>query len=208
MAKDGDIQQESEKGFEEVTDSLEGQGNFSTMQELEKIVDSILATLPKLNRRKLRLEMETFQVSLNQNPTTHDINEGLAHAQGYKDRLAEIYMMALREFKTRNRCVELLFDANNVISKGKSADVRRGEATMKYPMHLIQLEGAETFLKEVEHILQNVKSAHEAISRQASVMQIQLQLGEVRKSSGPRDYSNNSEAEEARPKNGPQELDW
>lgn len=207
MVREGDIQQDSEKGFEEVADSMADQGNFSTMQELEKVVDSIIATLPKLNRRKLRAEIETFQVALSQTPTTHDINEGLALAQGYKDRLSEIYMMALREQKTRSRCVDLLFDANNVISKGKSADVRRGEATMKYPMHLIQLEGAETFLKEVEHILQNVKSAHEAISRQASVMQIQLQLGEVRKAP-TKEYSTNSLAEEARSKNGPQELDW
>lgn len=205
MTQDGDILREPDKATEEVLDELNSNGALSTIDELEKMVNQIIATLPRLNVRKLRLEMEGMQVGLQQNPTTLDLNAGLSKAQGYKDRLAEIYTMALREFKTRKRCVDLLFDAFNHVSKGSSADKRRGEATMKYPMLLLHMEAAETFLDEVEHILHNIKSAMEAISRQVTLMQIQVQLGEVRRGAQPSNY----EAEEVRNKNGGvQEKAW
>jgi hypothetical protein len=169
------------------------------------MVFGILATLPRLNRNKLRLEMEDMTVRIQQSPTTADLNEGLYLAQGYKDRLAEIYSLAVSEFKTRERCVDMLFDAYNVVSTGKSADVRRGAATMKYPHLLIQLEAAETFVKVVEHVLQNIKSAHESVSRQISLMQIQLQLGEVRRESKTSNFPNNDVEGRS---SGNKELSW
>lgn len=207
MTRPGDIQREPDKNTEEVLEELGESGNLSSMEELEKIIDRIIATLPRLDRFKLRKEMENMNVILKQNPMTKDLSEGLAYAQGYKSRLSEIYNLALREFRTRSRCVDMLFDAYNAISTGKSADVRRGQATMKYPMLLIQLEGAETFLKEVEHVLQNVKSAMDAISRQVSVMQIEVSIGEVRREA-PNSNGNRYEAEEIRSNNGPKELGW
>ena len=47
----------------------------------------------------------------------------------------------------------MLFDANNLISKASSADKRKGEATLKYPMQILQFESADAFLKEVEQML-------------------------------------------------------
>lgn len=182
MAREGDITSVPETDLEDILDQkMDTSNTASTLKELENTINSILATLPRLNRQKLRLEMENMSVSLKDNPTTQDLNEGLSFAQGYKDRLAEMYTLALREFKTRNRCMEMLFDAVNYVSNGKSADKRKGEATMLYPMQLIQRETAETFLKEVEHVLQNIKSAHDSISRQVSIAQIQVQLGEFRR---------------------------
>lgn len=202
MVRDGDINKYPDKDFETFlaeSDSSIGSGTANTLEDLEKVVNSMLSTLPRLNRAALRIEMENMAVELKQSPTTDDLSQGLAFAQGYKDRLSEIYMMALREHKIRQRAGELLLDAYNVISNGKSADKRRGEAIMKYSMMLIHMEAAETFLKEVEHIIQNVKSTMEAISRQVSIIQLQLQLGEVRKSGNA--SSNGSQAEEFIPVN-------
>lgn len=201
MVRDGDITQHPDKDFESYLDESGSDitsGSTNTIDGLEKVVNSMLATLPRLNRAKLRIEMENMIVDLKQTPTTHDLNEGLATAQGYKDRLSEIYMMALREHKTRQRAGDLLLDAFNIVSKGSSADKRRGEATMKYSMMLIHMEAAETFLKEVEYVSQNIKSAMEAISRQVSIMQLQLQIGDVRRSSS-NSNSNVGEAEEFSP---------
>lgn len=205
MAKPTDIAVQSSKEFEETLTTLNENNSkpISGLEELEQIVNEMLSTLPRINRNSIRKEMENMNVDLKQSPHTSDLNEGLAKSQGYKDRLAEIYTLALREFKLRSRCVDMLFDANNVVSKGKSADVRRGEATMRYPMLLIQLEAAESFMKEVEHVLQNIKSAHESVSRQVSVAQIQLQLGEIRREA-PKPYAS-KEAEETHQKG---ETDW
>jgi hypothetical protein len=186
MTKELDLLNTPSKDFEEMLVELSTGQQIKTMSDLEKVINSIISTIPRINRNAIRREMESMNVKLNNNPTTSDLNEGLALSQAYKDRLAEIHSMALREFKLRERCVDMLFDAfNHLEAKGKSADVRRGEATIKYPMLLIHLEASETFLKEVEHVLANIRSAHESISRQVSIAQIQLQLGEIRRGSMP-----------------------
>lgn len=207
--RDGDITQQSEKDFESILDEKVATSNTaSSLKELDVIVGDILATLPRINRQKLRQEMETMSVRLEDNPTTSQLNEGLARAQGYKDRLAEIYTYALREFKTRNRCMEMLFDAVNYVSTAKSADKRKGEATMLYPMYIIQREAAETFVKEVEHVLQNIKSAHDSISRQVSIAQIQVQLGELRRGETPSYPKAPNQAEEVSANTKSGEIDW
>ena len=49
------------------------------------------------------------------------------------------------------------------------------------------------FVKEVEHVFNNLKSVTDVLSRQVSVMQLQLQLGEIK---GRGNNSNGSDAEE------------
>lgn len=200
----GSVREDSRMDFEDLLDEIVTSSEpINTLNDLERVINRILTTLPKLDRNTLRLEMENMTVGVKRNPTTKDLTEGLAQVQGYKDRLAEIYTLALREYRIRERCTDMLFDVfGNYAAKGSSADKRRGEATMRYPIMLIQLEAAETFLKEVEHVLANLKSAHESISRQVSIMQIQLQLGEVRREH----RDGGSEAEEVIKKNG--ELEW
>lgn len=189
--------------FEEVLDSISSQPqnqDMCSMQDLEKMVDQMIKSLPKLDRIKVRNEMQNMIVPTFETPTTFDINKGLSVAQAYKDRLTEIYNLAMREYKLRKRCMEMLFDAVNLVSKASSADKRKGEATMKYPIFVLQLEGCETFVKEIEQILNNIKSASESISRQGSMIQTQVQLGEYRKripgGVGSPDGPNQSEAEE------------
>ena len=185
-----DILIQPETDFENSIDDISSKYNGTcNITDLEKMVEEMLQTLPKLKRNELRKEMEEMEVPTSQAPTTFDINRGLSISQGYKDRLTEIHTMATREYKLRKRCVEMLFDANNIVSKASSADKRKGEATMKYPMMLIQMEASETFMKEVEQVLANIKSASDTISRQGSMIQSQIQLGEYRKKN-PEDFNN------------------
>ena len=161
---------------------------YST-NDLEDIANNILSTLPKLERNAYRREMLNMQVKVSENPTTFELNEGLARVQGYKDRLSEIFNLANAEYRLRKRTKEMLFDAQSVLSKASSADKRNGEASLKYPLLLLNLEAAEIFVDEVEQIMSNMKSTSETISRQVSVLGFQLQIGDVR-------HSNQSEAQE------------
>ena len=97
----------------------------------------------------------------------------------------------------RKKCLDMLMDAVNLISKATSADKRRGEATLRYPIMVIQTESAEIFMKEIEFIYSNIKSTVDSISRQASVMSMQITLGE-RRNGNPRaiDVVPQSNAEE------------
>lgn len=195
MPKDEDFSTIPTTNVDDVIDSLAG-SNVGTISDLENIVNQIISSIPKLNKNKIRKEMENMIVQTYQAPTTFDINAGLSVSQSYKDRLTEIYTTAMNEYKTRKRCVEMLFDANNLLSKASSADKRKGEATMKYPIYLLQLETAENFMKEIEQVMNNMKSITETISRQGSMISAQIQLGEYRKKL-PSDFNNSSDAEEA-----------
>lgn len=185
-------------------------GNSTTcnMADIEQIAKEMLMTLPKLNRPEIRNEMAMMHVPVHQDPTTFNINEGLALVQGYKDRLAGILALAQREFNLRDKVFDMLIDANNVISKASSADKRKGEAIMKYPTAYLNLEAAETFQDEVELYLNNMKSIGEAISRQASVLSAQISLGEYRKRTPDQNIDPNNPAEEMDYKSGVKKLDW
>lgn len=181
-------------GVDDTLDSLEG-STVNSIGDLENMVNQMIASLPKLNKAKIRQEMENMKVETYQAPTTFDISTGLSQTQAYKDRLTEIYTTCMSEYKIRKRCVDMLFDANNLISKASSADKRKGEATMRYPLHLLQLETSENFMKEVEQVMNNMRSTTETISRQGSIISNQIQLGEYRKKA-PSDFNNNGDAEE------------
>lgn len=196
--KENDILQQSTSSPDELLSTFIPQSGLHQLADVEKMVNQLLATLPKINRNAWRSEMESMSVPIKENPTTYDINEGLALAQGYRDRLSEMLLYAQREYKLRKRCLEMLFDAVNLISKASSADKRRGEASMRYPVMLLQVESAEIFIKEIEMIYNNIKSAADSISRQASVISMQISLGERRatNTSGKNFMENNSPAEE------------
>lgn len=159
--------------------------------DLEKLTKEIIDNLTPVDTASLMAEMTQMTVEVQENPTTFDINKGLAITQGYKDRLAEIYMIAYENYAMRKRCLEMLVDANNLISKGSSADKRKGEATLKYAMQFLNYEYAASFLKQVEQSMTNMKSKMDMFSRQGSMLSLQSQLGE---------YKAN--------KDGAEELEW
>lgn len=195
--KETDFIQRSTISTDDVIASMIPTGGLNQLLDVEKMVNDLLASLPKINRNAWRTEMEDMIVPVKENPTTFDINEGLAIAQGYKERLGEMLLYAQREYKIRKKCLDMLMDAVNLISKASSADKRRGEATLRYPIMVIQTESAEIFMKEIEFIYSNIKSTVDSISRQASVMNMQIMLGE-RRNGNPRaiDVVPQSNAEE------------
>jgi hypothetical protein len=214
MLKDTDILQQPEQSLDDTITALDDAGNTNcSITDIENLVNSLLKSLPKLNRNAIRYEMSEMIVNVEKNPTTYDINEGLALAQGYRDRLSELVNAATAEYKVRKRCLEMLFDAVNLISKASSADKRKGEATMKYPTMVMQVEAAELFVKEIEMIHANIKATADSISRQASVIGMQIQLGERRQSNpGGTDVIPQSNAEEVTRKGSGKgsnkEVDW
>ena len=182
MTKD-DIKVESVKEYESTIDEIENKYDhgFCQQTDIEMMAKEMLDTIPKIDRNKLRDEMDAMHVDVYTEPTTFNINEGLAKAQAYRERLAGILVLATREYNIRYKVLEMLSMANNVSSKASSADKRKGESLMKYANQFIHLEAAETFKDEVNMFLNNMRSTSETISRQASVLQAQIALGEVRK---------------------------
>lgn len=183
MVNPMDINQQVKIDYEQQLNNLDnkyGSGKCG-VTEIEEMANEMLATIPKLNRNQLRIEMSQMHVDVYIDPTTFNINEGLAKAQAYRERLAGILALADREFNQRTKVFEMLVMAHNVVSKASSADKRKGEAIMKYAVQFLQLEAAETFRNEVKTYLDNMRATSETISRQASVLQAQITLGEIRR---------------------------
>ena len=63
--------------------------------------------------------------------------------QQYKNRLSEIASMVEHEYMTRKRVNDILFDANQAVSQQSSADKRRGDATLRFPILLLRFTDIE-----------------------------------------------------------------
>lgn len=161
-------------------DNAYGNG-VCTQNDIERMAKEMLSTIPPLNRDALRQEMSNMHVDVYIDPTTFNINEGLALSQAFRERLSGILALADREYNVRSKVLEMLVMAHNVVSKASSADKRKGEALMRYAVQFFHLEAAETFRNEVKTYLDNMRATSETISRQASVIQAQITLGEIRK---------------------------
>ena len=197
MLKNEDILEQPEQDFEQTIDSFVESNSACSISDIENMVNKLLISLPKMNRNAIRFEMSQMVVGMEQNPTTYDLNKGLSLSQEYINRLSEILSFAQSELKVRKRCADMLLDAVNLISKASSADKRRGEFVMKYPVMVVQVEACEIFVREIEQIYSNMKLISNSISRQVSVVQMQIQLGERRSTNTTgKDFMNNSEAEE------------
>ena len=74
-------------------------------------------------------------------------------------------------------------------------------------MQILQFQSADAFLKEVEQVLNNMKSTFDTFSRAGSILALQVQLGEY-KGNGNKNFDNfESDAEEIE-KEPIKELSW
>jgi hypothetical protein len=201
-----DYKEIPEKNYEEIIE--ETSFTNASMADIERLTENIIAGLPKLDKYAIRKEIEQMVVNVSESPTTFDINQGLALSQAYRDRLTEIYLKITKEVKIRKRCIEMLFDANNFISKASSADKRKGEASLKYPMQLFQYENASAFMIEIEQVLNNMKTVFETISRQGSMLSLQVQLGEYKKKNTTSLFDEINDENGAEERETVKELSW
>ena len=176
--------------------------------ELESIVYDIVSTLPKLDLSEYHNEMNNMDVQTYENPTTFQLLETMDNVQQYKNRLSEILNDVEHEYAVRKRTMDMLYAANNLVSNQKSADKRQGEAMLKYPNLVLQLGKIEAFRTEITNVMNNLKSIGDVISRQASIISMQIQLGEYRKKDAL-DFNHEGLAEEQNDyKSGAPEIDW
>ena len=80
MINENDILEQPIISTDEAISSLQGapSGQMNGIIEIEKMVNDLIQSLPKINKVVWRQEMENMVVPMQQNPTTFDINEGLA----------------------------------------------------------------------------------------------------------------------------------
>lgn len=199
----------TEGTYYQTLDSLEAEygSRDCTFADVEEIVKSIVGTLPYIDFNAYRAEIDGMTVDIGDNPTTFGLMEALAHIQGYKDRLTTMMNFVDHEYTVRKRVVDMLFDANQAVSKASSADKRKGEATIRYPMLIIRFETINAFRNELTAIINNMRSRGDTISRQVSLIDMQIRLGEYRRKL-PDEFSAGEAEDPLDYKSGAPEVNW
>ena len=141
--------------------------------------------LPSLNYDAIYEEFKVLSVPSVSTPTLQVINDQLHRVQAAKDRLAEIYIDVLKCYTLKKRSVDILQDAWMRFTEEKSADRRKADAIFRINEFLLDFASTESVLKASMHILKNLDSLHENLSRRITIWQLQLKLGDVGRNALP-----------------------
>lgn len=159
--------------------------------------------IPYEKYAEMRRELASIQIELDQDPAAAGIgtlNAKIAEVHAMKERVATIMAEAIANVAERNRShqeakmvYESKFDAilNNdaTVRELKSEGLRRAACNAKLPDEYarvnateIDLNDAESFQKLVQAKYNLLDSANTNISRQISVIQLQVDIGDINRS--------------------------
>jgi hypothetical protein len=159
---------------------------------------------------ELRRELADIHIDLDTDPAATGIgqlNAKIAEVHALKDRVATILAEAIANVAERDRThneakiiYEAKFDAilNNdkSVQELKSEGLRRAACNAKLPDEFakmnstkIDLSDAESFQKMVQTKYNLLDSANTNISRQISVIQLQLDVGEIARPANSQSFS-------------------
>jgi len=145
-------------------------------------------------------ELSQMSVPLDSDPVSlglSALNEKISGIQAKKDSISNYLLRAIGnktayevEYKTAKDDHEIHLDNlmstdSNVrseksdLSRRAAANVMLKEKVMDVHVKLLELTRAENYLKCVYHIYNNLCSAQENLSRQISVIQMSLNIGEI-----------------------------
>lgn len=151
--------------------------------DYERIVKSMSARLdrlPSLDYDMLRAELSKLNVRLSEQPTLDSMSSDMQRIQAAKDRANEIVKDAVTNFLVRKRVTEILVMGWMKFSEEKSSDKREAEAQLKLSQFLMDAVEAESFFKTATHIMANLQSQQDTISRQVTCFSLLLKTNDVR----------------------------
>jgi len=143
------------------------------------------AKLPKLNYGEIYAELSDLSVHSSPTPTLQVINDEIQKVQAAKDRLGELYCEVLRNYHFKKRAVDILEAAWSKYTLEKNAEKRKGDASFRISEFSIDFANVESLAKVCQHILKNLDSLHESLSRRITVNQLLLKLNDMGRGSLP-----------------------
>jgi hypothetical protein len=154
---------------------------------------SMYMTLPIINYDAIHKELSELNVDSSPTPTLQLINLKLQRVQASKDRLAEIYQQVIRCYTFKKRAVNVLSEAWNKFAEGSSADKRKSDSSFRLSEFHADLAQVEALYSVCEHILRNLDSQSNSISRQITIIQSQLKMFDMGRGALP-DFDFNKSA--------------
>jgi len=175
-----ELQRESTDDTDTTMPKLRGDDFPQEYLDLVNRVRTQYSFLPKLDYRGLYAELSDLSIQSTPTPTLQTINAELSKVQAFKDRLAEIYVDVLQCHNIKKRAVDILKDGWGRYANEKSADRRKGDATFRLSDFEMDFAETEALLKACNHVIKNLDSLHDNLSRRITIRQIQLKLGNTR----------------------------
>jgi len=134
--------------------------------------------LPILNYPEIYEELSDLAIKSHPSPTLQIINDEIQKVQAAKERLSEIYRDVERNFFLKKRSIDILESAWAKYTSEKSADKRKGDAVMRVSNFVTDFALTECCYRVCQHIIKNLDSCHESLSRQITVNQLLLKMND------------------------------
>lgn len=129
-------------------------------------------------------ELEGYSVKLSSNPNAINITKNLAKIQGHKDRVTEMLIVANNVCGACKRTYQAAYERHYIgLSSGTVAEKEfksREAYRLQYNLYL----RSEEYALACKQYLDNLKSTQEILSRQITILQLEFELGNVRRGEG------------------------
>ena len=143
--------------------------------------------LPAFDYEVIYDELSELSVQSHPTPTIQVINDEIQKVQAAKDRLSEIFINVHKSYTLKKRAVDILKDSWVKFSVESSADKRKGDTAHRFSDYELDLANTEGLFKACTHILKNLDSLHDGLSRRITVNQLLLKMHDVGRGALP-DY--------------------
>jgi len=151
--------------------------------EYLKVVDRVKAQyslLPSLDYNAIDQEIRDLTVKSCPTPTLEILNDELHKVQSAKDRLAEILIDVIKCYNFKKRAVDILKESWGKFTSEKNTESRKGDATFRLSFFLVDFAKTESLFKSCDHILRNLDSLQDNLSRRITIWQMLLKVREGR----------------------------
>lgn len=135
--------------------------------------------LPSLDYDAIYAELCDLSVVCRPSPSLQVINSEIAKVQGTKDRVSEIYVDVSRNYFFKKRAVDILTESWGRFTTEKNAEKRKGDCAFRLSSFELDFARVESLFKAVIHIIKNLDSLHDGLSRRITVYQSLLKLHDM-----------------------------
>lgn len=165
--------------------SLRGEGYPSDYIAMAERVKWQYEMLPKLDYDAIYQELAELSIKSCPTPTLQVLNDEIQKVQGAKDRVAEIFIEVVKCYNFKKRAVDILQDAWGKFTTEKNADARKGDAAFRLSNFMLDYASTEALLKASTHVLKNLDSLHDSLSRRITIYQLTMKLQDIGRSALP-----------------------
>ena len=178
-------EEQSEHQYDEEIPSLRGDDFPSSYVSMAERIQWQYKMLPKIDYDAIYQEVGELSIKSCPTPTLQVLNDEIQKVQGAKDRLAEIFMAVVQCYNFKKRVVDILQDAWGKFTLEKNSDGRKGDAVFRLSNFNIDFAKNEALFKALSHILRNLDSLHDSLSRRITIYQLTMKLHDVGRSALP-----------------------